>query len=114
MANGKELQDRAAGILHGCCRITEERGVQYGGDVFKQTAKIHNAIFEDVLVTAEMVHRIMFCMKLARYGFQIMLKNNKSEITTRDSIIDANVYGALMESERQLRNESQSEAHTTE
>jgi len=114
MANGKELQDRAADILQQCLDITGERREQYGGNVFDQTAQISNGIFR-TRYSAEDIHRVMFCMKLARYGFQLSLKRDaREEFTIKDSILDANVYAALMESERQLRNESQSEANTTE
>jgi len=117
MANGKELQDRAAKLLASCSAMTAAKRKQYEkqeGDVFKQTADICNAMF-NAGFSATDVHAIMFCMKLARYGLQLNRRPiDRSERTIIDSILDANVYAALMEAERQLRNESQSEANTTE
>ena len=113
MSKGIEFQDRAEAILKFCVGMTAERRQQYektNNTVFEQTAHIYRAIFDNHMSTQDVL-RIFYCMKLARYGLQLnRLSSERSERTIQDSLIDSNVYAALMEAERQLSNESQAEA----
>lgn len=109
---GVKLQDLAASLLEDCVTLTSDRRKRYGGHIFEHTANVANAIFDNThksMYTADDVLRIMFCMKLARYGLQLSLPDELCcEKTIVDSVLDSNVYAAILEAERQIQNEEQS------
>ena len=100
-------------ILQDCVDLRATRKKQYGGNVFKATAKIGSAIGLREY-TEDDVHILFLAMKLARYKFQLMLAEGEDEDdeelislvceeTTCDSLEDAIVYMALWESQRRTR-----------
>jgi len=113
-----KLQNGAHDLLMDCVDVTRERREQYEGEdasVFQRTADIYDAIFGGKNFAEQEIIRIFFCMKLARYGNQLKRsRNDRQEETIKDSLIDSNVYAALMEVERQLTNESEAETTSSE
>ncbi len=98
-------------ILQDCVDLRATRKKQYGGNIFESTAKIGSAIGLKEY-TPEDVHILFLAMKLARYRFQMKLSRseeeedyaNYSEETMCDSVEDAIIYLALMESQRRTKN----------
>lgn len=95
-------------ILQDCVDLRAGRKKQYGGSVFNSTAKIASAIGAKSYDSKD-VHIIFLAMKLARYKFQLSLCDEEDddetedffdEEVTCDSVEDAIVYMALMESQR--------------
>ena len=110
-------------ILQDCVDLRAARKKQYGGNIFKAAARIATAISIDEYEEDD-VHNIFLAMKLARYRYQMQLEYEKDnaddeddddfcgecapamhdEETMCDSLEDAIVYMALMESQRRTEN----------